>query len=191
MNRRTSIKQIFVVGALGVSTLSVFKWFQANSVVKAESFDHYKNLLAELAETIIPKTDTPGAKDAQVEVFIIKMMQFCEDRKTQHNFLNGLHSLETYTFSKYDHDFIRCNKSQRAQVLAYFEEKSYYSINILNKINYKLLGSPFFTKLKELTVQGYCTSQIGATNGLAYDYIPGTYEACIPLSKNQRSWATK
>ncbi|MGY0037942.1 gluconate 2-dehydrogenase subunit 3 family protein [Pedobacter sp. NJ-S-72] len=55
----------------------------------------------------------------------------------------------------------------------------------------KFLGIPFFIILKQLTVEGYCTSQTGATKGLAYDYIPRTFASCIPLTKNQRSWATK
>jgi hypothetical protein len=61
---------------------------------------------------------------------------------------------------------------------------------MLNKINKKLFGESFFFKLKELTIEGYCLSQPGATIGLAYDYIPGKYEGCTPLKPNQKSWAT-
>lgn len=191
MNRRTSIKQILIAGTLGVSSLSFFKWFQTTKQLSPDSFNPYKALIAELAETIIPRTDTPGAKDAEVELYILKMLRDCTAVKEQHNFLNGLDNLKEYTSSTYKKNFARCSKAEKIEVLKHFEDKATYSRPILNKIDGKLFGTPFFYKLKELTVQGYCTSQIGATKAFVYDYIPGPYIGCVPLTKNQHSWATK
>ena len=86
---------------------------------------------------------------------------------------------------------MKCNAVERNIVLKHFEEKGIYSLQILNKINNKFLGQTFFSKLKSLTVEGYCLSELGATKGLAYDYVPQTFEACIQLKNNQKSWATK
>jgi hypothetical protein len=118
-------------------------------------------------------------------------LEFCTDFKEQHLFLNGLNDLEKYSLNNYRHPFIECDKNDKIAILKYFEDKSTYAINILNRVDQKYFGKSFFTKLKELTVEGYCNSQLGATKGLAYDYIPSIFEACIPLVKNQRSWATK
>lgn len=191
MNRRTSIKQILIAGTLGISSISFFKWFQITKQASPEAFSSYRVLIAELAETIIPRTDTPGAKDAQVELFILKMLRDCTDAKEQNNFLKGLSSLEDYTSSKYNRSFAQCSKIEKIGILKHFENKSTYSYPILDKIDGKLFGTPFFKKLKELTVEGYCTSEIGATKAFVYDYIPGTYDGCVPLIKNQHSWATK
>lgn len=191
MNRRTSIKQLLLVGAVGVTSVSFFKWFQTAKEVAPGTFSPYKIVISELAETIIPRTDTPGAKDAGVELFIIDMLENCTGAKEQNNFMKGLKDLETYTSDQYKSTFVQCNRAAKMEILKHFEKKSNYPYAILNKIDGKLFGTPFFKKLKELTVEGYCTSQIGATKGLAYDYIPGTYDSCIPLTKNQRSWATK
>lgn len=150
-----------------------------------------KALIAEIAEMIIPRTNTPGAKDAKVEDFIIGMIEFCSDTKTQNNFISGLDKLEKYTLDNYGHSFIACNLAEKIEILTYFENNSRYKYHILNKINYKILGRPFILRFKELTVEGYCTSKWGATKGLAYDYIPVTYEACIPLMSNQTAWATR
>ena len=38
---------------------------------------------------------------------------------------------------------------------------------------------PFFAGLKETTVLGYCTSEIGATQALAYAHVPGDYRGCL------------
>ena len=191
MNRRTSIKLILFFGTLGVFSYSIFDWFSFNEVIDGKSFYPYKNLIADLAETIIPQTDTPGAKDAKVEDFILKMLEFCTEPRTQHKFLTGLVELGQYTINNYNQTFLKCTKADKIAILNHFEDQSKYSINIINKFNNKFLGKPFFVKLKELTAEGYCTSQLGATKGLAYDYIPSSYQACIPLKKNQKSWATK
>lgn len=191
MNRRTSIRGIAAFVALGGASFTIFKWKSLNAAADVSYIHKKKHIIAELADTIIPRTDTPGAKDASVEDFIIGMIEFCSDNKTQNNFMHGLADLEKYTSDHYKTDFIACTADQKTEILTHFEAKSRYAINILNKINNKVLGKPFFVKLKELTVEGYCTSQAGATRGLAYDYIPQTYQACIPLTTNQKSWATK
>ena len=191
MNRRTTIKSILALGAVGVSGFSIFKWIDINKAPDLKLLASKKQLIAELAETIIPRTDTPGAKDAKVEDYVMGVLQFCTEAREQNFFLDGLADLEKYTTNNYNRSFIECSKSEKNVVMKHFEDKSTYSIAILNKINNKFIGRSFFSKLKELTIEGYCTSQIGATQGLVYDYVPGTFQACIPLKPNQRSWATK
>jgi dihydropteroate synthase len=190
MNRKKAIQSLLAFAAVGVSSVSIYEWTSSGHAVKLNELPQKKQLLAELAETIIPRTDTPGAKDAHVEEFIIKMIQE-SDQKSQHNFLAGLGSLEKYIADKYGRSFIQCTPQQKFAILKHFEDKANYPIAILNKINNKFLGTPFFNKLKELTVEGYCTSQLGATQGMAYNYIPVKFEGRLPLQKNQKAWATK
>ncbi len=179
------------ISLIGISSIPVFKWIGLNQKVDLKALMSHKNLIAELAETIIPKTDIPGAKDARVHEFIINVMLNCVGNKEQNKFLNGLRDLEDYTLDTYGKSFFECDSKERNNILEYFEHKDSYSYPLLNKITNKFLGQPFFTKLKNLTVEGYCLSQVGATQGLVYDYVPVNYEACIPLKPNQRSWATK
>lgn len=191
MNRRSTIKGLIGISLVGISSFSVFKWINLNHKADLNLINSYRALLAELADTIIPTTDSPGAKEANVQDFIINVIVNCTGNLEQNKFLNGLKDLEEYTYNKYGRSFDKCELSQRNSVLKYFENRDSYSYPILNKINNKLLGQPFFTKLKNLTVEGYCVSKIGATQGLVYDYIPVNYEACIPLKPNQKSWSTK
>jgi hypothetical protein len=190
VDRKKAIQRLLAITAVGVSSVSVYEWAKPGPAVSIDALPQKKQLLAELAETIIPRTDTPGAKDAKVEEFIIKMIPET-DPKTQRNFLAGLGSLEKYTIDKYDHPFTVCTTAQKIAVMKHYEDKATYSIGILNKISSKFLGTPFFSKLKDLTVEGYCTSQLGATQGMAYDYIPVKFNALVPLQKNQKAWATK
>ena len=48
----------------------------------------------------------------------------------------------------------------------------------------------YFKLMKDLTVQGYFTSEIGATKALRYVPVPGKYESCIPYKKGDKAWAT-
>ena len=191
MNRKTALKSIVVFVTLGVSSGALYEFLKQGDTVPVTSLPKKKELIAELAETIIPRTDTPGANDAKVEDYIIKMIIENTDAKTQKSFMAGLSSLEHYTVENYHQQFVQCSASQKTEILKHFENKGTYSIGLLNKVSKKLLGPSFFYKLKDLTVEGYCTSFAGATKGLAYDFIPVNFEACIPLKKNQPAWATK
>ena len=48
-----------------------------------------------------------------------------------------------------------------------------------------------FKLLKDLTLLGYFTSEIGCTRALAYEAAPGRYRGCIPLEPGQKAWATR
>jgi len=191
VNRRNAIKNVLALSALSVAGFSGYKYYSRFKKANIKEIYNYKNLIAELAETIIPQTDTPGAKQANVQDFIINIITNCSSVPEQNTFLDGLDDVQDYCQSNFQKEFVNCSSKQKIDVLQYFEEKSLYKIGILNKINQKLLGQPFFVKLKALTVIGYCNSLQGATEGLAYDYIPGAYQACIPIQPNQKSWATK
>lgn len=186
MNRRTSIKSILAAGFLGTSICSSCI---DNNKGQVESLLFYKSLIAELADIIIPATDTPGAKEAKVEEFIIKVLIEYEDINTQNRFLFGLRDLQGYSKRRYGKIFQNCTLPNKIAILEYYENKSFTS-GILRKIDEGLFGEPFFYTLKTLTVIGFCTSKIGATQALAYDFIPVHYHACIPLKEGQKSWAT-
>jgi len=191
MNRKTALKGILGVVTLGLSSGVLYELLKSGHSIPVELLPKKRELIAELTELIIPRTDTPGAKDAKVEDFIIKMITENTDTKAQKSFLEGLSSLEQYAYTNYHKQFVDCKNVEKNDVLKHFEDKGNYSLEILNKVRKKLFGPPFFYQLRDLTVQGYCTSLLGATKGMAYDYIPVTYEACIPLRKNQEAWATK
>ena len=80
---------------------------------------------------------------------------------------------------------------QQTDVVRHFQKKGKNFSGIWGKAKNKLLGKSFFAILKEYTTIGYCTSKPGATETLAYDYIPSKFEPCIVINSSQKSWATK
>ncbi|MET4082112.1 hypothetical protein ABIB40_002068 [Pedobacter sp. UYP30] len=191
MNRRKAIKNILALGLVGGAGYAGFRAFELHKEANMASFRAKETLIADLADTIIPETDTPGAKAAKVEVFIISVLSNCTSNVEQNLFVEGLEDLERYCNGNFNKSFSACSPQQRVSVLTHVEKSELYNSALLNKINNKFFGVPFFAKLKELSIQGYCNSSLGASKGLAYDFIPGHFAACIPLKPNQKSWATK
>lgn len=191
MNRRTYLKRIGTVLTLGVVSVPAYKWISMNRPVNISVLKEKEDIIAELAELIIPETDTPGAKRSGVAGYIIGVISNCTNVRQQNKFVAGIEQLEDYCLGHFKKEFLKCTVSEKQEILSYFANNDGYSIAILNKINNKFLGGSFYNTLKNLTVEGYCTSMPGATQGLAYDYIPRTFEPCIPLRPGQKSWATK
>lgn len=150
-----------------------------------------KALVSEVAEIIIPKTDTPGAKDAKVGEFIEKMLKDCYAAKDQDSFNKGLAELEKKDFLKAKpeeqtallKDMEAAAKDELAK--AGEEKKKYTEAGK----EYTDAGVPFFRLMKELTLLGYFTSEPGATQALEYVAVPGRYDGCIDLKPGQKAWA--
>jgi|SRR5690606_37096750 len=151
---------------------------------------HFRSLIEEISETIIPSTDSPGAKDAKVVDYIINVIDHCIDEKNTSIILNGLDDLQRYSIKNYAKRFEECSSDARTAILKHFNTKGRFSNYYLNKIRQKLLGETFFEQIKWLTVSGYCLSREGASHGLVYDHIPIDYIACTPYLKQQKAWAT-
>jgi hypothetical protein len=190
MNRRKALFRISI-GGLGIATAGIaYKWW---ALAKRPDLDYVRqnmDLIAALSETIIPATDTPGARNVNVQDFIGKMIRDCTPRKEQNTFIRGLQDIQDHCRHTYGKPYQHCLAADQAATLSYFEEKDRPYKGLPGKLENRLLGRPFFTILKDYTVYGYCTSQPGATMGLAYVYIPGSFNGCIPLQPGQKAWAT-
>ncbi|PYF76872.1 gluconate 2-dehydrogenase subunit 3 family protein [Pedobacter nutrimenti] len=188
MNRRQAILGGVTVFGLG---FSIFKWGRPGKRIDLSDLEHQKKLIEELAECIIPETDTPGAKTAGLQDFVVKAVYNCENLRNQRNFIDGLQDLEDYAINHFKKSFIHCSPKDKKEILSYFDQQSRSFNLFFKKAKRKILGDPFFYLLKKYIVIGYCTSIKGANQGLAYDYIPSTYESCTNILKDQKSWATK
>jgi hypothetical protein len=190
MNRRTAIKGILGVAGLGYAAAIGVKYFIGQSNQDRGKLKDQALLIAELANVIIPPTTTPGAKEALVHEYIISYMEDCSSMKEYNNFANGLIALQENCVGNYNKNFENCTTIQKNKIIEDLDNDS-GSNGLIAKISNKLQGRSFYDILKSLTIEGYCTSEMGATQHLVYQLIPGKYNAITPLSKNQKSWATK
>ena len=157
-------------------------------------FDNEQALtIQELAETILPATDTLGAKDLGVPKFIEEMVATVYKEEQRNKFMAGLTEFMEEVIDKNGKSF---RKLDDAQKLAVAKEKNDYITNPELRTGSSRRGGrwaggpPFFWSVKELTLLGYFTSEYGATRVLQYELIPAVWEACKPLSEIGVTWAT-
>ncbi len=141
--------------------------------------------LDEVAETIIPTTSTPGAKAAKVGAFMTVMVNDCYTKDDQKIFHEGIVKLNDASKKKFDKDFMSLDATQKNQLLVELdkEQRDY------TKNKKKEDATHYFRMMKELTLLGYFTSEIGATQALRYVESPGKYEGCIDYKKGDKAWA--
>ena len=191
MKRRKAIRGILGFTGVGFVSVAGYKYVLENSKQPKVAVKAYFELISELVDVIIPATaDSGGAKLAQVQDYIINYIEDCATPKEYNNFINGLNDLSERCKNTYGCNFEDCSAFQKKELLEHLNN-SWFSKGLLMKINNKLLGRSFFNILKTLTIEGYCTSYIGATKHLKYLSIPGNYKAVTSLKANQKAWATK
>ena len=150
--------------------------------------------LDEVAETIFPKTSTPGAKDAKVGQFMTVMVNDCYDEKDQQTFHAGIKKLDEACNKMHGHDFMKADAAQRTELLksldtetkTYAKEKAEFDKQQNEKENTERkkgnlaytkekMSAHYFTMMKQLTIMGYFTSKEGRTGATRYEPVPGKY----------------
>ena len=137
--------------------------------------------LDEIGETIIPTTDTPGAKATKIGEFMQMMVKDCYDADQQKAFIDGLNTLRKDFSTEKGGDFMTASAEDRLAFLNAMQEKFKASGEERQPI--------VINMLRDLTVLGYFTSEIGATQALRYEEVPGRYEGCIDYKKGDKAWA--
>ncbi|MFB6457331.1 gluconate 2-dehydrogenase subunit 3 family protein [Chitinophaga sp. Hz27] len=191
MHRRDAIRNVAILlgTAISASTLSALEGCTGSA---PKNYDltkpQTKTMVAEVAETIIPATDTPGAKAGKVDEFIITMMNDCYKKEDQALFLEGLTKIDEASNKKFKKAFLDLTPEQRTEVLTEIDKERV----AYNKRENKKEGDKahYFQFMKELTMLGYFTSEPGATKALRYVAVPGHYDGCIPYKKGDKAWAT-
>src|SRR6266566_5471830 len=146
-------------------------------------------LVAVIAEHIIPETDTPGARAAGVHRFVDTLLADHYPAAERDRFLEGLRGVDARSRSRHGKPFVECAPEQRVALLTEMDEETYPP-----RGGDTAPATPagdetwFFRRLKELTLVGYYTSEIGATRELHVSPF-GPYHGDIPYRSVGRSWA--
>ncbi|UYQ94738.1 gluconate 2-dehydrogenase subunit 3 family protein [Chitinophaga horti] len=191
MNRRDALKNVAILmgTAISASTLAALEGCNtAGPKNYTLQMPETKAMLAEVAETIIPETNTPGAKAAKVDEFMLTMMNDCYDEKSQKIFVAGLKDINDKANEKYKASFMNITPEQRTELLTEIDRER---IAYNKRENKKEDDGPhYFQLMKELTLTGYFSSEPGATKALRYVKVPAKYEGCVPYKKGDKAWAS-
>jgi len=192
LSRREIIRRALVLTGVGTlissSTLltACASNMQREQAVNLTTFTKAQiHWLDEVAETILPETDTPGAKAAQVGGFIAIMVTDTYSPDEQKLFHAGMRTLETECERALGVDFMSATQSQRLTLLERLDlEQKKHADN-------KTPDAPehYFSTIKQLTVVGYFTSEIGYKQALRYVESPGRFDPCVEYKNGERAWA--
>ena len=139
---------------------------------------HQSDTVATIAELIIPTTDTPGARAAQVHRFIDLLLAEWVTDDERASFLKGLADVDARARTAFGVDFLAATDAQRGTILTQLDAEAQPQRGAERDRQ-----PAFFQQLKWLTVFGYCTSEVGATAELHYEVIPGSYDGCTDLRR--------
>jgi hypothetical protein len=185
MDRREAIKTVTMllggVALAGTGLASAVERAHARGARPGEQVGAFTAqdiaLLDEVADTILPETKTPGAKAAHVGAFMALMVTDTYDDHQQTVFRDGLKQFA---------GFMELPAAQRLARLEQLdrEAKAY--------MDTRAQGAPphFFRLVKELTLLGYFTSEIGCTQAQRYRETPGRFDPCVPYTPGETSWAS-
>jgi hypothetical protein len=187
MNRREAIGRVaLIMGGTMIGAEYLLSGCKPKAAKVEDLFntDHVA-FLNEVGETILPTTSTPGAKAADVGNFMAVMVRDCYEPADQDIFLKGLDKIDEAANKKFSKKFMDLDATQRTALLTDLDkEQQQYS-----KTKKPKEPNHYFRMIKELTLLGYFTSEVGCTKALRYVPVPGRFDGCIPYKKGDKAWA--
>ena len=149
---------------------------------------HQNDTVVMIAEMIIPATDTPGATAAKVNEFVDLGLSEWFEAEERKRFLDGIADLDARSRKRFTKDFITSAPEQRTELLQLLDAEV-AGLRDADRQGLHREGTPaqgFFRMMKRLTLLGYFTSEVGATEELNNPIIPGRYDGCTMVEERRR-----
>ncbi len=156
----------------------------ANSAAPRALNAHQYATVKQMAEMILPATETPGASDVGVGDFIDLILTEWNDEGERARFIAGLDDVDARSKKLFGNNFVDGSAIQRSEILVAFGEKMAEDIERFRDHAVADAESPdasFYSTLRRLTLTAYYTSEAGATQELHFEIIPGDYNGCETL----------
>ena len=189
MDRRELLKMIASATGVAMIGMPAFVLGQAPVAQAAAGFTAEEvALLDEIAEAIIPRTDTPGAKDAEAGAFMARFVSNCYSPEDRAAFRAGLVDLDQHAGGS----FMALPATDRLQLLTGLDRKAGEQARAARvNADGAESGLHWFTMIKQLVIFSFFTSRVGATEVLRYDPVPGHYDGDLPYEPGTPAWATR
>src|ERR1700720_1665844 len=192
MQRRDALK-FLAAGALAPSLApELFAFFQdahpASGYAMQTLNPHQNATVVLMSEMIIPETDTPGAKGARVNEFIDVILTEWATPEERQNFLQGLEGVDKQSQELFGKTFVDATPVQQVTLLRAMDDFAASERgntpqkhgNTVPEFDTQLKGN-FYDIFRNITLHGYYTSEIGFTQELKLQIIPGAQHGCEKL----------
>lgn len=137
-------------------------------------------LLAQICDAILPKTQTPSGSEVDCHGFVDNQLMACHSEAEQQAAIHALQEIAQHCKQIHQTAFAHLTNQQQQALL----------IQIETAQNGSSTSKDDFKRLKALIVFGYFTSEPGATQALTYQMIPGGYKGSIPATADTKAWGS-
>ena len=156
---------------------------RANNTVVAGnlfSLEHMK-VLHDICAVVLPKTDTPSAAELDVHGFLDHQLSVCYDKEQQQQALDIVEKVNSQSKGHFTKEFIALSDSEQKNILVALEAE---------QLGFSTQDKQAFKTLKSLLVFGFFTTEIGATQALNYQAVPGGFKGSVSYSSLKKSWGS-
>ena len=174
MKRRTAIRNVVLISAGAGLLPSCMQESSSTIPLKHISITgSQQQMLAQLTETIIPKTQNfIGANDLKAHEFMLTMIDDCVSPEEQKDFTEGLKDFDKFSFGKFKVDFTAFTPEQKRSLIAAIERKTDIPENV----------QKFYSTVKRYTVQSFTSSEKYMLDIRKYKQTPGgDFKGCVPV----------
>jgi hypothetical protein len=172
INRRTAIRNLLIIagGALVVPACYRPSGKATIALVNLDISEEQEALLADVAGTLLPETDTKGAQSLLLHLFVLKMADDCYGKDDQQLFTNGLSQFSEYARQQSGQDFRALTAAQKEELLLRIQKEE-DTPEAIRK---------WYGITKSRTIQGYMNSKYVMTDLAKYELVPGRYNGYFP-----------
>ncbi len=170
MNRRAAVRTLLYIAGGTLILPACFRESGKASIdlTNLSISEGDEQLLAELTETLIPATDTPGGKELLLHLFVLKMVDDCHTPEEQEKFSRGLSAFSVWSRKELGAGFADADVGSRTELLGKIGQSTDEDLK------------QFFSITKRRAIQGYLNSQYVMTNLVKYELVPGRYNGYAP-----------
>jgi hypothetical protein len=193
MERRALLKMI--AAATGMAMIGRPAWVFAQAQLPVKPANNAFSTaevakLDEIAETILPRTDTPGAKDAGVGLFMAQFVTDCYTPEQQVIFRAGLADIDKRAKGR----FMSMTPKARAELLRTLDNEAKVKAlgsQVVTEYESPQVHAPhYFTMIKQLVLFSFFTSEVAANQVLRFVAVPGRYDGDMHYEPGTPAWAT-
>jgi hypothetical protein len=178
MNRREAVRRLaLLMGGAMVGSHFILSGQTVEGKTAAPFTDDERAYLDEIAETILPATDVPGAKAAGVGAFMAMMITDCYSDKQVAQFREGMAKVNDACTAKCGKAFLAASPAERTALLSGIDAE-----------RRKAKKEHYFSMMRDLTLLGYFSSEIGCTKAVRYIEVPGAFHGDVPYKKGDPAW---
>jgi len=192
MQRRDALKLLFagaVLPSLPPEAFAILRDAHPAQGYTLRTLNAHQNAtVVVMTDLIIPETGTPGAKGARVNEFIDLILTDWATEEERAKFLAGLADVDKQSNELFGKDFVDASPAQQTALLRSIDDAAMAERGAMPRMGNPVLvhdtqmQGAFWPVFKGITLHGYYTSEIGFTQELKLEIIPGEQHGCAPVN---------